>query len=161
MSRANWCIAGRWWHRDIGTIRNGQVQGIANRPVAGATTLTAASTWKGEWWKFGGGATVWNAMAYDPKYNTLLIGTGNGAPWNRRLRSNGQGDNLFVDSIVALNVDTGAYKWHYQTVPGDTWDFDATMDLELADLTIGGKPRKVIMQAPHQERAPQDRAQDG
>ncbi len=112
------------------------------------TTKIAASTWSGEWWKYGGAATVWNSMAYDAETDTVFIGTGSPYPWNHRIRSQGKGDNLFVSSIVALDGKSGAYKWHYQTVPGDTWDFDAIMDIELADLTIDGKVRKVLMQAP-------------
>lgn len=108
----------------------------------------AAKTWSGEWWKFGGGGDVWNSIAYDPDSDTVYIGVGSPYPWNHKLRSQGKGDNLFIGSIVALDGKSGAYKWHYQTVPGDTWDFDATMDIELADLTIGGKVRKVLMQAP-------------
>jgi len=91
---------------------------------------------------------VWNAIAYDPETDTIYIGTGSGYPWNRRVRSADRGDNLFVASIVALDGKSGAYKWHYQLSPGDTWDYDAAMDIELADLVIGGKPRKVLMQAP-------------
>jgi len=108
----------------------------------------AATTWHGEWWKQGGGGTAWNAMSYDPETRTVFIGTGNGAPWNHKVRSAGQGDNLFLSSIVALDADTGAYKWHYQTNPGESWDFNAAMDMELADLTIAGTPRKVLMTAP-------------
>ncbi len=108
----------------------------------------AAATWHGEWWKQGGGGTVWNAMSYDPETRTVFIGTGNGAPWNQKVRSAGQGDNLFLSSIVALDADTGAYKWHYQTNPGESWDYNAAMDMELADLVIDGKPRKVLMTAP-------------
>ena len=108
----------------------------------------AAKTWNGEWWKFGGGATVWNAMAYDPELNRIYIGTGNGAPWNRKIRSPDGGDNLFVCSIVALDADTGEYIWHYQTNPGETWDFNSDMDIELADMDIDGKRRKVILHAP-------------
>lgn len=108
----------------------------------------AAKTWSGEWWKFGGGGSVWNSMAHDPAAGLVYIGVGSPYPWNHRARSEGKGDNLFADSIVALDLKTGAYKWHYQTVPGDTWDFDATMDIELAEIEIGGKPRKVLMQAP-------------
>ena len=87
-------------------------------------------------------------MAYDPETGSVFIGTGSPYPWNHRVRSLGKGDNLFVSSIVALDGKTGKYKWHYQTVPGDTWDYDAIMDIELADLVIDGKPRKVLMQAP-------------
>lgn len=108
----------------------------------------AAKTWTGEWWKYGGGATVWNAMAYDPEYNRIYIGTGNGAPWNQKVRSPGGGDNLFVCSIVALDADTGEYVWHYQTNPGETWDFNSDMDMELTTLKIDGKDRRVLMHAP-------------
>ena len=109
----------------------------------------AAETWKGgEWWKFGGGGTVWDSMAYDPELNLLYIGVGNGSPWNQQIRSPGGGDNLYLSSIVALNPDTGEYVWHYQTTPGETWDYTATQHLILADIEIAGVPRKVIMQAP-------------
>ncbi|HEY8538616.1 MAG TPA: PQQ-dependent dehydrogenase, methanol/ethanol family [Steroidobacteraceae bacterium] len=108
----------------------------------------AAKTWTGEWWKFGGGGTVWNAMAYDPEFNRLYIGTGNGAPWNQKIRSPGGGDNLFLCSIVALDADTGEYVWHYQINPGETWDYNAAMDLHLAELNIDGRTRKVLMTAP-------------
>ena len=108
----------------------------------------AAKTWNGEWWKFGGGGTVWNAMTYDPKFNRIYLGTGNGAPWNQKIRSPGGGDNLFLCSIVALDADTGEYVWHYQVNPGEMWDFNASMDIVLVDLTIGGKLRPVIVHAP-------------
>ena len=109
---------------------------------------TAAKTWRGEWWKDGGGGTVWDSMAYDPELNILYIGVGNGSPWDREVRSPGGGDNLFLSSIVALNPDDGSYIWHYQTTPGDTWDYTAVQQMILADLEIKGKHRKVIMQAP-------------
>lgn len=108
----------------------------------------AAKTWKGEWWKIGGGGTAWDGFAYDPVLGLVYIGTGNGSPWNREIRSPGGGDNLFLSSIVAVDVKTGAYKWHYQTTPGETWDFTAVQQMILADLKIDGKDRKVIMQAP-------------
>jgi quinohemoprotein ethanol dehydrogenase len=108
----------------------------------------AAETWDGEWWKLGGGGTVWNAMSYDPETDTVLIGTGNGSPWNHQVRSNGKGDNLFLCSIVALDGKTGGYKWHYQINPAETWDYNAAMDIELADLRIDGQLRKVLLTAP-------------
>lgn len=108
----------------------------------------AAKTWSGEWWKHGGGGTVWNAITYDKDSDTLYLGTGNGSPWNHKIRSAGKGDNLFLCSILALDAKTGAYKWHYQINPGESWDFNAAMDMQLADLTIGGKQRKVLMTAP-------------
>ena len=108
----------------------------------------AARTWTGEWWKAGGGGTVWDSMAYDPALHMVYIGVGNGSPWAQIFRSPGGGDNLFLASIVALAVRTGEYQWHYQTVPGEEWDYTATQQMILADLPIGGKVRKVIMQAP-------------
>ena len=112
------------------------------------TTKLAAGSWAGEWWKFGGGGTVWNAMTYDPETDTIFLGTGNGVPWNHKARSKGEGDNLFLCSIVALDGKTGRYKWHYQINPGESWDYNAAMDMPLATIEIDGKPRKVIMQAP-------------
>jgi PQQ-dependent dehydrogenase (methanol/ethanol family) len=108
----------------------------------------AADTWTGEWWKYGGGGTVWDSMAYDPDLDLLYIGVGNGAPWNQVIRSPDGGDNLFLSSIVALRPDSGEYVWHYQTTPGDTWDYTATQHIMLADLEIDGAMRKVLMQAP-------------
>lgn len=108
----------------------------------------AAQTWHGEWWKYGGGGNAWNAMSYDPDTDTLFIGTGNGAPWNRRIRSQGKGDNLYVCSIVAIDAKTGAYKWHYQVNPGESWDYNAAMDMHLADVTIEGQVHKALIQAP-------------
>lgn len=108
----------------------------------------AAATWHGDWWKHGGGGTVWNSFAYDPELRTIYIGTGNGSPWNHRVRSAGKGDNLFLCAVIALDADTGAYKWHYQFNPGETWDYNAAMDMHLATLTIAGKPRKVLIEAP-------------
>ena len=108
----------------------------------------AAQTWTGEWWKLGGGGTVWDSIVYDPALDLLYIGVGNGAPWNQFYRSPGGGDNLFLSSIVALRPDTGEYVWHFQETPGETWDFTATQQIILADLNIDGKQRKVAMQAP-------------
>ncbi|MFV0278583.1 MAG: c-type cytochrome, partial [Parahaliea sp.] len=78
----------------------------------------------------------------------FYFGVGNGTPWNRLVRSPEGGDNLFVSSIVAVRPDTGEYVWHYQTTPGESWDYTATQHMILADLEIDGKARKVIMQAP-------------
>lgn len=109
----------------------------------------ARKTWHGtEYWKQGGGGTVWDSMAYDAELDLLYIGTGNASWWNRQARSEGKGDNLFVSSIVALRPDSGEYVWHYQTTPGDMWDYTATQHIILAELPIDGKQRKVLMQAP-------------
>ena len=108
----------------------------------------AAETWTGEWWKFGGGGNVWNGITYDPEFDALYIGTGNGAPWNRKVRSPDGGDNLFLSSIVALDPDSGEYRWHYQTTPGESWDYNSSMDIVLADLVIDGRDVKAILHAP-------------
>ena len=108
----------------------------------------AAKTWSGEWWKFGGGGNVWHGMTYDPEFNAVYVGTGNGSPWNRKIRSPGGGDNLFLSSVLALDADTGAYRWHYQTTHGETWDFNSSMDMVLADLHINGRDVKALLHAP-------------
>jgi quinohemoprotein ethanol dehydrogenase len=124
------------------------VPGDPSKPFESPALARAAKTWNGEWWKFGGGGTAWDAMAYDPEADLLYVGTGNGSPWNRDVRSPGGGDNLYLSSIVALKPDTGAYVWHYQTTPGDNWDYTAVQHILLADLRIGGRTRKALMQAP-------------
>lgn len=108
----------------------------------------AADTWTGEWWIAGGGGTVWDAMAVDRDAELIYIGTGNGSPWNRDNRSPGGGDNLYLSAILALDPADGAIRWHYQTTPGDDWDYTATQPLMLLDLEIDGRDREVIVQAP-------------
>ena len=108
----------------------------------------AAATWTGDWWRHGGGGNAWHGFTYDAELDQLYIGTGNGSPWNRKIRSPDGGDNLFLSSIVALDPDTGEYLWHYQTSPGDTWDYTSTMDIVLADLNIEGETVKALMHAP-------------
>jgi PQQ-dependent dehydrogenase (methanol/ethanol family) len=108
----------------------------------------ANGTWFGDWYKYGGGGTVWDAIVYDPELNLLYLGVGNGSPWNWKVRSAGKGDNLFLSSIVALDPDTGEYRWHYQETPGESWDYTATQPILLATLPIDGKPRKVLLHAP-------------
>ncbi len=108
----------------------------------------AAATWTGDWWRHGGGGNAWNAITFDPEYNHIYIGTGNGSPWNRTIRSPGGGDNLFLCSIVAVDADSGKYKWHYQTVPGETWDFNSAMDIVSVDLKVKNRTIKALMHAP-------------
>jgi PQQ-dependent dehydrogenase (methanol/ethanol family) len=108
----------------------------------------AAATWTGQWWQAGGGGTVWDGMAYDPELKLLYVGTGNGSPYPRWVRSPGGGDNLYLASILALRPATGEVVWHYQTTPAETWDYTATQPLLLADLELGGRLRRVLMQAP-------------
>lgn len=125
------------------------VPGDPSKPQENKALEKALPTWKGEtWWKVGGGGTVWDSIVYDPELNLVYVGTGNGSPWNRDIRSPGGGDNLYLCSILALNPDNGELVWHYQTTPADTWDYTSVQPMMLADLTIGGRERKVIMQAP-------------
>ncbi|RCW67329.1 PQQ-dependent dehydrogenase, methanol/ethanol family [Pseudorhodoferax soli] len=126
------------------------VPGDPAKPFEDAAMERAAKTWDpaGKYWEAGGGGTVWDTMAFDPALNLMYIGTGNGSPWAHSKRSPKGGDNLYLSSIVALDPDTGAYKWHYQETPGDNWDYTATQPMILADLTVDGKPRKVILHAP-------------
>ena len=108
----------------------------------------AAKTWSGEWWKTGGGGAPWDSIIYDPATNYVIVGTGSGAPWPAEIRSPGGGDNLYLSSIVALDLDTGEYAWHYQATPNESWDYDNTSQLFTADLALGGQQRHVVMQAP-------------
>jgi quinohemoprotein ethanol dehydrogenase len=95
----------------------------------------------------GGGGSVWDAISYDPDLELVYFGTGNAGPWSEDSRRSGGYDLLYAASIVAVDVNTGLYKWHYQNVPGDEWDFDSVQHLLLADVTIKGVKRRVIMQA--------------
>ncbi|HEX4913665.1 MAG TPA: PQQ-dependent dehydrogenase, methanol/ethanol family, partial [Vicinamibacterales bacterium] len=125
------------------------VPGDPSKPQENKALEKALPTWSGEtWWKVGGGGTVWDSIVYDPELNLVYVGTGNGSPWNRDIRSPGGGDNLYLCSILAINPDNGELVWHYQTTPADTWDYTSVQPMMLADLTIGERQRKVIMQAP-------------
>ncbi len=117
-------------------------------PFDSAAMETAAKTWSKSSALDGAGGTVWDSMAYDPALDLLYVGTGNGSPWPKYTRSPGGGDNLYLASILALDPASGELVWHYQTTPGETWDFTATQHMVLADLDIQGQTRKVLMQAP-------------
>jgi quinohemoprotein ethanol dehydrogenase len=123
------------------------VPGDPSKPFENQAMAMAAKTWHGKWWNIGGGGAPWESISYDPDLNLIYFGVGNGSEWNQGYRSAGQGDNLFLSSIVALNADTGAYVWHYQATPGEEWDYDAVQQLVLADLSIDGRQRQVLMQA--------------
>jgi quinohemoprotein ethanol dehydrogenase len=124
------------------------VPGDPRKPAENSALEMARKTWFGtNYADQGGGGTVWDAMAYDPVLNQLYIGTGNASFWDYQARSQGQGDNLFTSSIIALNPDDGSYIWHYQVTPAEMWDFDATQSLVLTDISFNGESRKVLMQA--------------
>jgi quinohemoprotein ethanol dehydrogenase len=126
------------------------VPGDPSKPFEDESMKRAAATWdpSGKYWEVGGGGTAWDTIAFDPELKLVYIGTGNGSPWSHKRRSPKGGDNLYLASVVALNVDTGAYVWHYQETPGDNADYTSTQPIILADLKIAGKPRKVILHAP-------------
>ena len=124
------------------------VPGDPSKPFESPFLEKAAKTWSGEWWKNGGGGTVWDAMAYDPQLDLLYIGSGNADPWARRIRNARAQDNLLASSIIALRPDTGEYVWHYQENPGDEWDYDSAEQIILADLRIDGQLRQVLLHAP-------------
>jgi len=122
------------------------VPGDPAQPYETEQLRQAAATWTGDlYWKLGGG-TVWDGIVYDPGTNLVYFGTANGTPWVAEARSPQGGDNLFLNSIIAVNADTGRYAWHYQTTPAETWDYDATSPLALADLDIDGARHRVLMQ---------------
>jgi quinohemoprotein ethanol dehydrogenase len=124
------------------------VPGDPSKPFEHPELAMAAKTWTGEWWKMGGGGTVWDSMAYDSDADILYIGAGNGGPWDRNIRSPQGGDNLFLGSIIAVKPETGKMVWYFQETPGDQWDYTSTQPMILADLTINGRQRKVLLHAP-------------
>ena len=125
------------------------VPGNPDEPFEGDHLKAAASTWRGgEWWTAGGGGTVWDSMAYDAELDLLYIGVGNGSPWNRQVRCPAAETTCTCRRSLPSTRTTVAMPWHYQTTPGDTWDYTATQHMILADVEIAGEMRQVIMQAP-------------
>ncbi len=138
------------WDADTGKpvwkfhlVPGNPAEGFENEAMA-----MAAKTWTGEWWTLGGGGTAWDSIAYDPVRRLVYVGTGNGSPVAWKHRSPQGGDNLFLCSIVALDADTGAYRWHYQQVPEEDWDYTCTQSIVQATLPIDGRPRDVLLHAP-------------
>ena len=123
------------------------VPGDFSKPPENEAMRRALATWDTKATKSAGGGTVWDAISYDPDLDLVYFGTGNAGPWPSDLRNARGKDNLYACSIIALKADTGEYKWHFQLVPSDSWDYDAVQQLILAEVTIKGQPRKVIMQA--------------
>ena len=127
--------------------RDYTVPGDPSKPFENEAMRKASATWDKDAWKMGGGATVWDGMAYDPDLNLFYVGTGNAGPWPDEVRKSNGRDNLYAASILAVNPDNGEMKWYFQVVPDDSWDYDSVQQLMLADLTIKGRQRKVLMQA--------------
>lgn len=125
------------------------VPGSPDKPYEHSELAMAAETWDpNSRWDVGGGGTVWDSMVYDQKHHLLFVGTGNSAVYLQEERSPEGGDNLFLSSILAINPDNGKLVWHYQTTPGDSWDFTATQNMILTELTLEGVEREVLIQAP-------------
>jgi quinohemoprotein ethanol dehydrogenase len=124
------------------------VPGDPSKPFEGKHLEAAAKTWSGEWWKLGGGGTVWDSITYDPETDLVYFGTANAEPWNPGVRNETAGDNLYTASIVAVRPDTGEYVWHFQETPEDRWDFDSNQQIIAANLELSGETRRVVMHAP-------------
>lgn len=126
------------------TVPRDPKQGAQDQPHL----VAAIKTWDPRHrWEYGGGGTVWDGMSYDADSNLLYIGTGNASPYTIKESGRRGGDDLYANSIVAIHADTGRMAWYYQIVPGDEWDYDAAQKMILADLTVKGRARKVLMQA--------------
>src|SRR5689334_18113984 len=97
-------------------------------------------TWAGDTWQHGGGST-WITGSFDPETHTVYWGIGNPGPFNAALR---KGDNLYTDSVLALDPKTGKIKWHYQFSPNDPFDYDSVAEMILAEMNVDGKPTKVV-----------------
>jgi quinohemoprotein ethanol dehydrogenase len=123
------------------------VPGNPELPPENDAMKAALKTWGGDFWTKGGGGAVWDGFAYDPDANLVYVGTGNAEPWVQKFRGAQGVDNLYTCSILAVDLNTGQLKWHFQTTPNDNWDFDSVQQLMLLDLNIKGKQRKVITQA--------------
>ncbi|MGN6496523.1 MAG: outer membrane protein assembly factor BamB family protein, partial [Tsuneonella sp.] len=146
LSAYDWRTGKEVWR--FNTVPGDPGKGFDGEGANAKAMEAAAKTWGGEWWKLGGGGTVWDSIVYDPQTNLVLFGTGNAEPWNPGANDRGQGDALYTASIVAVDADTGAYRWHYQETPEDRWDFDSDAPIMLADITIDGKQRHVALHAP-------------
>jgi PQQ-dependent dehydrogenase (methanol/ethanol family) len=108
------------------------------KPIGKDSSL---KTWQGDQWKIGGGCT-WGWISYDPQLNLIYYGSGNPSTWNPKQRP---GDNRWSMTIWARNPDTGVARWVYQMTPHDEWDFDGVNEMILADQTIGGTARKILV----------------
>ncbi|MFC3101856.1 PQQ-dependent dehydrogenase, methanol/ethanol family [Altererythrobacter lauratis] len=121
----------------------------ATGPQENPELEAALETWSEETrWDIGGGGTVWDAINYDPVFDQVIIGTGNGGPYPQAIRSPGGGDNLYLNSLVALDRKTGRVNWHFQETPQDNWDLTATQPMVLAEMEVNGETRPVVLHTP-------------
>jgi quinohemoprotein ethanol dehydrogenase len=109
----------------------------------------ALATWSPDSrWDVGGGGSPWDAINYDPRFDTVLVGTGNADPYPHSERSPADGDNLYTASLVAIDRKTGRLRWYVQETPKDSWDHDNVQPMILTDMTIDGQTRPVVIHAP-------------
>lgn len=110
----------------------------------------AAKTWGSKGWygKAHGCGSVWEGITYDEKLQQVYLGVDGPSPWNPKQRAADAGDELFTNSVVAVDAKTGRYKWHYKTTPNDGWNYGPSNSVMLADLPLNGEQRRVVMVAP-------------
>jgi quinohemoprotein ethanol dehydrogenase len=125
------------------TIPGDPAQGFESKAME-----MASKTWGADYWKHTGGASVYGPMTYDPKLNLLYFGVGSAIPDAPIDRGKNRGDELFSASLVAVEADTGKYVWHYSQTPDNAWNYDNSAPITIAELRIGGKNRRVVMNAP-------------
>ena len=125
------------------------VPGDPDQPPENELYRRAMATWGEGWYeRTKGCGSVWDAMVYDEQTNQLVIGTGGSSPLDPTMRGTGAGDELFTNAVVALDAETGEYRWHFSQVPGDGWNYEAAVGLMLATLPIRGRDRRVVISVP-------------
>jgi lanthanide-dependent methanol dehydrogenase len=130
-----------WTARNMGPDADMLVRPGTFKPPYESGPDAGRRSWAGDSWKTGGGP-VWGSVSYDPQLDLIYYGTGNPAPYNSEQRA---GDNKWTASVLARRPADGSLVWAYQFTPHDSWDFDATGTMILADLVIGGKPVKALV----------------
>ena len=125
------------------------VPGDPSKPQDSELYEMAAKTWGDGWYeKTKGCGSVWDAMVYDSELDQLIIGTGAPSPSDPTKRGKNAGDELFTNAVVALDAETGTYRWHFTQVPGDAWNYEPAVGLMTATLPIDDKDRRVVLSVP-------------
>ncbi|MDR3449773.1 MAG: PQQ-binding-like beta-propeller repeat protein [Alphaproteobacteria bacterium] len=125
------------------------VPGDPSKPQDNAVYTKAEKTWGTNWYgKSHGCGSVWDGLTYDSKLHQLVFGVGGPSPFDPTRRALDAGDELFTNSVVAVDGRTGAYKWHFKETPNDGWNYDASVGIMIADLPIDGQSRHVVLSVP-------------